>query len=50
LDLIDTDKVLTMPKATIWRDMDLSWSIADLSTDSGNTVVFADFKKNDDTK
>jgi hypothetical protein len=50
LDLIDTDKVLTMPQATIWRDLDLSWTQPETVSDAGNTVVFADFKKSDDTK
>ena len=50
LDLIDSDKVLTMPKATIWRDMDLAWTQPETVSDTGNTVVFADFKKSDDPK
>ena len=48
--LIDTDKVVTMPQATIWRDLDLAWSQPETVSDVGNTVVFADFKKNDDPK
>ena len=48
--LIDSDKVLTLPQATTWRDLDLGWAVTDTVADSGNTVVFADFKKSDDTK
>ena len=48
--LIDTDKVLTMPQATIWRDLDLAWAQPETVSDTGNTVVFADFKKSDDPK
>jgi hypothetical protein len=48
--LVDTDKVLNLPQATLWRDLDLAWSIPDTTQDIGNTVVFADFKKSDDTK
>lgn len=54
LDLIDTDKVVAMPQASSWRDLELSWSESESSSDLestlGNTVVFADFKKSDDTK
>jgi hypothetical protein len=50
LALIDSDKVVTMPQASTWRELDLCWTVADTNTDTGNTVVFADFKKNDDTK
>jgi hypothetical protein len=49
-DLIDTDKVLNLPKASLWRDLDLAWITPDSAEDTGNTVVFADFKKCDDSK
>lgn len=49
-DLIDTDKVLNLPKAMLWRDLDLAWTTWDSAQDHDNTVVFADFKKCDDTK
>ena len=48
--LIDTDKVLTMPQATMWRDLDLAWTHPETVSENGNTVVFADFKKCDDPK
>ena len=48
--LIDSDKILTLPQATTWRDLDLSWAVTSTAADLGNTVVFADFKKSDDTK
>ena len=47
-ELMDTDKVLNLPKATLWRDLDLAWTTPDSTQDTGNTVVFADFKKSDD--
>jgi len=47
-ELMDTDKVLNLPKATLWRDLDLAWTTPDSTEDTGNTVVFADFKKSDD--
>lgn len=56
VDLINSDKILTMHKNSIWRDLDLRWpDIEDITpeeedSESGNTVVFADFKKLDETK
>ena len=52
LDLIDTDKVVTMHQSSVWRDLKLAWpnetDDKKLDTDTGNTVVFADFKRNND--
>lgn len=44
--LIDT-KVVNMPHASAWKDLDLLWPDAGSETETGNIVVFADFKKND---
>jgi hypothetical protein len=55
-DLIDTEKVVTMHKSSVWRELDLGWpdneddATDTLVDENGNTVVFADFKKLDDTK
>ena len=53
-NLIDTDKIVNIHQASIWRELDLSWPDIEDDTpddpDDGNTVVFADFKKLDDTK
>ena len=53
-DLIEGEKVVTMHKSSVWRDLDLQWpDIEDNTPDddeTGNTVVFADFKRLDDTK
>lgn len=51
-DLLETEKVVTIHKHSIWRELDLQWpDIGDNTNDDhGNTVVFADFKKLDDTK
>jgi hypothetical protein len=48
--LIDTDKVVPMHQSGVWRDLDLGWPDSEPTTETGNTVVFADFKKSDDTK
>jgi hypothetical protein len=49
IDLIDSDKVVSMHRAGAWRELDLAWP--DLKNDEpiDNTVVFADFDR-DDTK
>jgi hypothetical protein len=47
-DLIDTDDIVTVGNRAVWRDLDLDWPGED--TESGNTVVFADFKFLDETK
>jgi hypothetical protein len=55
-DLIDNDKIVTMYHGSVWRDLDLQWPDTEDTTDKpnkeelGNTVVFADFKKLDETK
>lgn len=48
--LINSDNVVAIPQATAWRELDLAWT-DDLTGDAtGNVVVFADFKKSDETK
>lgn len=42
----DSDKVLTMP-ANVWRDLDLAWPAEANTAPGDNTVVFADFKRDD---
>jgi hypothetical protein len=41
------DKVLSLPQANAWRDLDLAWPDLVTDTDAGNVLVFADFKNND---
>jgi hypothetical protein len=46
--LLESDKVLTIPRVSAWRDLDLAWPEYESHDDSvGNVVVFADFKNND---
>jgi hypothetical protein len=55
-DITETDKVVTMHKGSVWRELDLAWpDVEDISDydeveESGNTIVFANFRKSDDTK
>lgn len=49
LDLINSDKVVTMHQGSVWREIDLQWpDIEDDDPETGNTIVYADFKRLDD--
>lgn len=50
LDDQDTDKILAIPQSTHWRDLDLAWVDEPVDKDSGNVVVFANFKQTDETE
>jgi hypothetical protein len=49
-NLIDTDNVLSIHQNNVWHELDLAWPNDTDSEPTGNTVVFADFKKTDETK
>lgn len=49
LMLLDTDKVVAMPDRA-WRDLSLTWQTGNESTETGNIVVFDNFRNKDDTK
>jgi hypothetical protein len=44
------DKVVTMHNTQAWRELELSWLENNNVTETGNIVVFADFKSDHDTK
>lgn len=46
-DILEQEKVLSMPQNNAWRDLGLAWAESTDDTDSGNVVVFADFKNNE---
>lgn len=46
----NSDKVLAIPQSTHWRDIDLAWPDEPVDEDSGNVVVFANFKPADETE
>lgn len=46
-DLVHAESVLALPRASAWRDLDLSWPEHNSDSDPGNVVVFADFKTNE---
>lgn len=46
----NSDNVVAIPQATAWRELELEWA-DDLADDNtGNVVVFADFKQPNETK
>jgi hypothetical protein len=46
----NSDNVVAIPQATAWGELDLAWTDDVVSDDTGNVVVFADFKQSDETK
>lgn len=47
LNILDQEKVLSMPQHNAWRDLGLAWPDSNEEEESGNVVVFADFKNNE---
>lgn len=45
--LIDSDKVVAMHRAGAWRELDLAWPDAQTDKEIDNTVVFAEFGRNE---
>ena len=45
-----SEKVLSIPSSTDWRELDLAWSDTPTEGSPGNVVVFADFKQPNETK
>ena len=45
-----SEKVLSIPPSTDWRELELAWSDSPTSNSAGNVVIFADFKQPDETK
>ncbi len=50
LVLLDTNKIVSMHANTVWRDMDLLWPDSPAAAETGNIVVFRDFKPANETK
>jgi hypothetical protein len=49
-DTIDLDKVVAMSQAESWRELDLDWPNGTDPAEFGNTIVFADFNKQNATE
>jgi hypothetical protein len=50
LAIDNSEKVLTIHQISPWRELELSWTDDTVIDETGNIVVFADFKKPDDSK
>lgn len=50
-EIMDTEKIVNLPRISTWRDLNLAWNAKDDSepVNQDNTVVFAEFRK-DETK
>jgi hypothetical protein len=46
----NSDNVVAIPQAAAWRELDLEWTDDSVSNESGNVVVFANFKKPNETE
>ena len=47
---VESENVVAISQNTAWRDLDLAWADEPVDDDSGNIVVFADFKQPNETK
>lgn len=45
--LISEEKVMSLAKSTIWRELDLNWPDTEPKEDTGNTIIFTDFNRNE---
>lgn len=50
IDLLESEKVVTMQSGPAWRDLNLAWANFPTDSEHGNIVVFADFKSTNETK
>jgi hypothetical protein len=46
----DSDKIVSMTAGSAWRELDLGWDDTSTTDATGNIVVFADFKRPDETE
>ena len=50
---VESEKIVSMPSGTAWRDLEMDWDLATdepVANETGNIVVFADFKQPNETK
>jgi hypothetical protein len=46
-EIVNNDKIVDMVNANVWRDLDMSWPDPGDDAPTGNTIVFADVKRNE---
>jgi hypothetical protein len=47
---VESEKIVSMPTGTSWRELDMAWAEVPTDDTTGNIVVFADFKRADETE
>ena len=47
---LEVDKIVPIQSSSQWRELDLEWQETDAQQETGNIVVFADFKPAHETK
>lgn len=46
-ELVETDNVMPLNRAAIWRELGLNWPETEENKQTGNTIVFADFSRDE---
>ena len=46
-DIFETSKVMSLNRSAIWRDLGLEWPDTAEKEDTGNTIIFTDFNRNE---
>jgi hypothetical protein len=50
---VESEKIVSMQSGTSWRDLEMAWDLVTdepVANETGNIVVFADFKQPNETK
>jgi len=47
---LEVDKIVPMHANTAWRELNLDWPESQSTAETGNIVVFADFKPTNESK
>ena len=45
--VLQNEQTLALPRASVWRDLELNWPEYQTDSETGNVLVFADFKNNE---
>jgi hypothetical protein len=46
-ELLGDEKVMSLAKSIIWRELGLNWADVESTEDTGNTIIFTDFNRNE---
>ena len=45
--ITETENIVSLSSSALWHDLDLHWPEDEYSTDTGNTIVFGNFNKDE---